>query len=69
MTSKTTRYGPGMDHTGTVNYALPPRGVAFGKPDPGMRNHDCRIDGHSFDDGLCIYCYARIDDDEDAENV
>lgn len=61
MTTDTTNYGPGMDYTGTVNYSLPPRGVAFGKPDPGMRNHDCWVDGHSFDGGLCIYCYANID--------
>lgn len=40
---------------------LPPRGVAEGTPPPGLRNHVCRVDGHSDPDwtGLCIYCRAE----------
>lgn len=51
-------YGPGCDDTGTVNYDLPARGIDAGKPPPGLRNWDCRVDWHSDPDnsGLCIYC-------------
>lgn len=54
-------FGPGMDEAGTVNYALPPRGRAFGRPAAGLRNYDCRKDGHEDPDltGSCIHCDAN----------
>lgn len=55
-------FGPGADETGRVNYALPPRGVAGGRPPRGLRNWDCRQDGHEDPDnsGLCIHCAHAI---------
>ncbi len=55
-------YGPGCDETGQINYDLPPRGINAGKPPPGLRNHDCREDGHRDPDnsGLCIHCSADL---------
>jgi hypothetical protein len=55
-------YGPGCDETGRVNRALPPRGDSYGKPPVGLRNWDCRIDGHEDPDhsGLCIHCEKVI---------
>ena len=54
------KYGPGVDETGKVNHKLSARGVSFGKPPKGLRNWDCRIDGHEDPDntGLCIHCYC-----------
>ena len=38
--------------------SLPPRGVSKGKPPKGLRNWNCKKDGHSDADnsGLCIHC-------------
>lgn len=70
MSKIPAEYGPGMDETGRVNYDFPPRGVAYGKPSPGLRNHDCRVDGHRDPDnsGLCIHCSVSLGgEDEDDE--
>ena len=58
MSDNHKKYGPGMDETGVVNYKLRPRGTSSGKPPPGLRNYDCREDGHEDPDnsGLCIHC-------------
>lgn len=46
------------DHTGKVNYKLPRRGMSGGRPPKGLRNWDCRVDGHEDPDnsGACIHC-------------
>jgi len=56
--SQTIEFGPGCDETGKVNYDLPPRGVSYGRPPKGLRNHDCKVDGHEDPDwsGSCIQC-------------
>ncbi len=63
---KWEKLGPGRDSEGKYNPALPPRGISFGKPPIGLRNHDCKLDSHRDPDnsGLCIHCAVRLAEDE-----
>lgn len=40
-----------------------PRGVGFGTPPEGLRNHVCLIDGHEDPDrsGACLHCRVLLD--------
>jgi hypothetical protein len=62
MTEK-LKFGPGCDETGKINYKLRPRGYSVGKPPKGLRNYDCRVDGHEQGEpgnNSCIHCGADL---------